>query len=117
MSDARVVTPDHDARAVAPNHDARAVAPDHPAGLDLEARRLLWRCRRGMKELDLILERFARGYLATAHAAQRECFARFLELPDPLLADYLLGNAVPQDLPLARLVRAITEPVAPTCSC
>ena len=28
--------------------------------MELETRRLLWRCRRGMKELDILLERFAR---------------------------------------------------------
>ena len=60
--------------------------------LNTEARRLLWRCRRGMKELDILLERFARAELPTATAAQRALFARFLELPDPVLADYLLGQ-------------------------
>ena len=54
--------------------------------------RLLWRCRRGMKELDVLLERFARKRLGSADAAERHTFARFLELPDPLLADYLLSN-------------------------
>lgn len=72
--------------------------------LDAEGRRLLWRCRRGMKELDMLLERFARSILPTASTEQRTTFARFLELPDPVLVDYLLGQGVPPDPELVALV-------------
>ena len=75
--------------------------------LDEEARRLLWRCRRGMKELDVLLERFARRELPGASAQQRQTIARFLELPDPVLVDYLLGQAIPPDPELASLVHQI----------
>jgi antitoxin CptB len=75
--------------------------------LDPEARRLLWRCRRGMKELDVLLERFARRELPQASAGQRHTLARFLELPDPVLVDYLLGQAIPPDRDLANLVAQI----------
>jgi antitoxin CptB len=75
--------------------------------LDLEARRLLWRCRRGMKELDVLLERFARRELPEASAEQRQTLTRFLELPDPVLVDYLLGQAIPPDPELASLVHRI----------
>jgi antitoxin CptB len=75
--------------------------------LDPEARRLLWRCRRGMKELDVLLERFARRELPQASAGQRQTLARFLELPDPVLVDYLLGQAIPPDRELVDLVAQI----------
>jgi len=52
---------------------------------------MLWRCRRGMKELDLILERYAREGLNGASGAEWAAFERFLGLPDPLLAGCLLG--------------------------
>ena len=42
----------------------------------------------------MLLERFARSMLPGASAEQRALFARFLELPDPVLADYLLGQPV-----------------------
>ncbi len=83
--------------------------------LDVEARRLLWRCRRGMKELDVVLERFARGELPAAGAERRQVFARFLELPDPMLVDYLLGQAIPPEPELAELVRRIRAPAGPGC--
>ena len=79
--------------------------------MDAEARRLLWRCRRGMKELDVLLERFARRELPAASPEERSALARFLELPDPLLVDYLLGQAIPPDAELAGLVRRIAASV------
>jgi antitoxin CptB len=80
--------------------------------LDAEARRLLWRCRRGMKELDVLLERFARRELPCASPQQRRVLGRFLELPDPMLVDYLLGQAIPPDPELADLARRIVAPPA-----
>ncbi len=74
---------------------------------DPQARRLLWRCRRGMKELDILLERFAHAHLPAASAEQRQTFERLLQLPDPLLADYLLGHEQPADAALAALVLRI----------
>jgi antitoxin CptB len=77
------------------------------AARELEARRLLWRCRRGMKELDVLLERFARGELAGASPAERGAFAELLALSDPALAGYLLGGEIPAEAHLAQLVRRI----------
>ncbi|HUL18835.1 MAG TPA: succinate dehydrogenase assembly factor 2 [Steroidobacteraceae bacterium] len=82
------------------------------APADPELRRLLWRCRRGLKELDLLLERFARAQLPGAPGALRGCFARLLELPDPLLAQYLLGGEDPGEPQMAQLVGAIRAYVA-----
>jgi antitoxin CptB len=72
-------------------------------------RRLLWRCRRGMKELDLLLESFLLGPYAHAPAADRLAFERLLELPDPELADRLLGSGGPEDGALATIVRRVRD--------
>jgi antitoxin CptB len=63
--------------------------------------RLRWRCRRGMKELDVLLERFAQRVRLEASAEECRVFAELLELPDPLLAGYLLGGATPAEPHLA----------------
>ena len=52
---------------------------------------LLWRCRRGLKELDLLLERFARERLRDVSPEMQRAFGRLLELPDPVLVELLLG--------------------------
>ena len=76
-------------------------------GPDLQARRLLWRCRRGMKELDVMLERFARARLPQASHEERAALEELLTLPDPVLAGYLLGEEVPSQAALAHLVTRI----------
>lgn len=74
----------------------------------LDQGRMLWRCRRGMKELDVLLERYIRLHLPSATDAQRQAFARLLELPDPLLAQYLFGYSCPPEPELAGLARLIS---------
>jgi antitoxin CptB len=83
-----------------------ATLPPSPAP-DAQTRRLLWHCRRGMKELDVLLERFALEALTGASPEERAGFAQLLALPDPALAGYLLGAAVPVEPHLARLVGRI----------
>jgi antitoxin CptB len=73
-----------------------------------EARALRWRCRRGMKELDVLLERYAAAALPQAGAAERGLFGRLLDCPDPELAGYFLGGEVPPEPELAALVTRIT---------
>jgi antitoxin CptB len=75
--------------------------------LDEPARRTLWRCRRGMKELDVLLERYARGTLPGASPADRQLLDGLLELQDPVLAGYFLAGVEPTDPPLAALVARI----------
>jgi antitoxin CptB len=67
---------------------------------------LLWRCRRGMKELDVLLERYV-GRRGSWPEAERRAFARLLDLADPQLAAYLFGHEHPADPELAGLVRSI----------
>ena len=70
-------------------------------------RRLRWHCRRGMKELDVLLERFAEQALGGASGAELGAFAELLALPDPALARYLLDGEVPAAPHLAELVGRI----------
>jgi antitoxin CptB len=79
------------------------------AGAEREARRLLWRCRRGMRELDIVLARFARETLPGATPAERQALAELLELPDPLLAAWLLGETPPAEGRFAALAARIRD--------
>ena len=69
--------------------------PAFPEPTSPEQGRLLWRCRRGTKELDVLLERFVQRHYVSASAEQRRAFEHLLSLPDPDLADYLFGYAEP----------------------
>ena len=57
--------------------------------------RLRWRCRRGMKELDILLTRYLDERYETAPAAEQDAFRRLLEIQDPLIHAYCLGQEPP----------------------
>jgi antitoxin CptB len=80
--------------------------------MDAEARALLWRCRRGMKELDVLLERYAAAALPQAGEPERRLLAKLLDRPDPQLAGYLLGGEVPSEPEMVALVMRITRAAA-----
>jgi len=65
----------------------------------------------------VLLESFARAHLPMADEVTRAAFERFLELPDPVLADYLLGDAPPEDPLMAQLVRSIIAQTSPAAAC
>ena len=75
--------------------------------MDVEARRLRWRCRRGMRELDLLLIRFVDEVFETLPADDQRRFSGLLALPDPDLHAYLVGRHPPQDPDLERLLGRI----------
>jgi antitoxin CptB len=70
--------------------------------------RLAWRCRRGMKELDALLERYLAGRYRNADLSERRAFAMLLELPDPTLHAYLFGGVVADDPAVCRVIKSIT---------
>jgi antitoxin CptB len=69
--------------------------------------RMRWRCRRGMKELDILLERFVAERYAGAPAAEQAAFQRLLEVQDPLIYAYCLGSQPPPGH-FAALIERIT---------
>jgi antitoxin CptB len=75
--------------------------------MDNDQGRLRWRCRRGMKELDLLLRGYVDAEYPHALPEQQEAFRRLLECPDPLIYDYLLGRTSPPDQVLAALIQRI----------
>ena len=67
--------------------------------------RLRWRCRRGMRELDAVLQSFLQtSALGDADIAR---FEAILELPDPELFAYLSGRSEPADRDIATLIERI----------
>ena len=72
-----------------------------------EGNRLRWRCRRGMRELDLLVTGWLDNCYAEASADQRAGFSRLLESPDPQLMAWLLGRERPADPVLAELIDTI----------
>ena len=72
--------------------------------MDEQIGKLRWRCRRGMKELDLLTLSYLEQHYPTAPAEEQQAFAELLELQDPLLMSYMVGRETPADATTARVV-------------
>lgn len=71
--------------------------------------RLRWRCRRGMRELDELLQRYLEQRYPYAREIERRVFESLVELPDPTLLAYLLNQQTPTDPDLQHVITRITE--------
>lgn len=56
---------------------------------------LRWRQRRGMRELDVLLERYYRRHYESSGPERRERFARLLEREDPDIWLWVIGQEAP----------------------
>ena len=64
-------------------------------GASLE--RLKWRSRRGLLELDIVLERFWKNAGDGMDEAEAAALEKLLQLPDNDLLDLVMGRAQPPD--------------------
>ena len=74
---------------------------------DIELRKLRWRCRRGMRELDQLLERWLEREWRQSPTAQREVFLQLLDTEDDKLWRWFLGHEIADDVEIAALVERI----------
>ena len=72
-----------------------------------EVRRLRWRCRRGMRELDQLLERYLDQRWAAASETERGTFLRLLDCEDDRLWRWVLGHERADDAELQSLVEQL----------
>ncbi|MGB0513413.1 MAG: succinate dehydrogenase assembly factor 2 [Wenzhouxiangellaceae bacterium] len=78
--------------------------------LERERARLRWRCRRGMRELDSLLERWLERHFDDAGADLRATFERLLDCEDDRLWAWATGRSRSDDPALAALMDQIVEP-------
>ncbi len=87
------------------------------ADLDLRRRRVLFRAwHRGLREMDLILGRFADARLASMPEGDLADFEQLIEVPDRDLYGWLTGEAeapANYDTAVFRDLRAFHNPTAP----
>ena len=76
---------------------------------DPEIRRLRWRCRRGMRELDQLMLRYLDGRWAMADDAERSRFLRLLDCEDDKLWRWFMGRETPPEADLDAIVQCILE--------
>ena len=78
-----------------------------------EIPRLKWLCRRGVKELDIIMSHYLEYSFLEAPAAEQKAFRELLAIEDPILFQLVVGKEKSydeeQDKLLARLRTAIMD--------
>jgi len=79
----------------------------------MEFNRLKWHCRRGMLELDLLLEPFMDEVFETLDEEEKRCFRKLIECEDQDIFIWFMQKEVPNDPDLARIVKLIVERVQP----
>ena len=72
-----------------------------------EVARLKWKCRRGMKELDLLLERYLAVRYPGAGPEEQVAFRELLDMQDPELFAFVTGRERPATEELCRVVDAL----------
>ena len=76
---------------------------------DVELKRIRWRCRRGMRELDQLFGRYVDRQWAQAPEAERGVFLRLLDCEDDKLWRWFMGYEQCPDVALASLIQQIRQ--------
>ncbi|MFQ5982282.1 MAG: succinate dehydrogenase assembly factor 2 [Woeseiaceae bacterium] len=69
--------------------------------------KLRWQCRRGMRELDELLERYLQSGYERAPESEKRAFCELLKLSNPELIGYLLGHEQHPDPDIADAIDKI----------
>jgi antitoxin CptB len=76
-------------------------------GDEAELRRLRWKCRRGMRELDQLFGRYLDREWRQSSEAERGVFLRLLETEDDRLWHWFMGHETANDVEIQTLVERI----------
>ena len=79
-----------------------------PSGKD-RVKKLRWKSRRGMKELDVLLEAFFERHAGTLENGGWPELEAFLEQEDDVLFDWISSRNLPTDPALLKLIGTITN--------
>lgn len=66
-------------------------------------------CRRGMKELDVLLLEYLERHYPQACTEARQAFARILEMQDPDIHSLLLGKSGAEDREISNVIAVLRQ--------
>lgn len=75
----------------------------------MHAKQLVWRCRRGVRELDVLFGRYLEEEYDSLSAAQKAGFEKLLDQQDPVIMDWLFDRSQPSDPDLIEHVARLKE--------
>ena len=74
---------------------------------------LIWRCRRGIREMDLLLQQFVETRYGRLDEEEQKAFAELLEQPDLDIMDWIMERTVPPTHALESIVQMIRDVNSP----
>ena len=72
-----------------------------------EKSRILWRCRRGIKEMDIVLQDFIKDSYDELNNENKSAFSKLLEEQDLDILNWVLGKDKPEDAALIEIIKKI----------
>lgn len=72
-----------------------------------EKSRILWRCRRGIKEMDIVLQDFIKDSYDELNNENKSAFSKLLEEQDLDILNWILGKDKPEDATLIEIIKKI----------
>lgn len=70
---------------------------------------LLWRCRRGIREMDLLLQYFIEKRFDLLTNEEKNAFEQLLEQPDLDIMAWIMGRTEPPNEQIRHLIEIIRE--------
>lgn len=70
----------------------------------MKYQQLHWQCRRGMRELDILMNNYLDKHYLQATENEQQLFQQLVQLPDEQLYHYLIGTKQASDTKLAALI-------------
>jgi len=72
--------------------------------------KLRWHCRRGVKELDVVLTNYLNRYYLKSDKQKQEAFVELLKIEDPILMSLVMGHTKTEDPIKNQLLDKIKNP-------
>lgn len=73
----------------------------------LNEKQLVWRCRRGIRELDVLFSQFLASDYPALSVQEQGDFQRLLEVQDPTIMDWLFGKYDSDDVAMQAIVERL----------
>ncbi|MEM7357817.1 MAG: succinate dehydrogenase assembly factor 2 [Pseudomonadota bacterium] len=75
----------------------------------LNTKQLVWRCRRGVRELDVLFGRFLDTAYPSLTEPEQLAFQRLLDVQDPIIMDWLFDRHHPDDPEIAAIIARLQK--------
>ncbi|ENU38052.1 MULTISPECIES: FAD assembly factor SdhE [Acinetobacter] len=75
--------------------------------MSLEERKVIYRARRGLKEIDVYFDPYVKNYYLQADSAEKAMFAALVEQEDPDLLDWFMEVSEPPHPEMKTLIQKL----------